>query len=132
MKKIVIVVVGLGVSWALFAPPLADFERIVKGDEGRYGDIKVIEDIFNRQAFDELPAHYDGYRQVYKSGEWIHVISSDSHHGGGTTGVLESNGKRHFYFGHVCGSGEGIPVDYGDIEFDPDQKQNGNRLLKIR
>lgn len=126
----------LGIAWIGFAPPLADLRRIFTGQEGRYGDIKIMDAAFDRQSYDTLPQHFEVLRHDYPDGSWIQVISSDSHHdpGGGTTGVLESNGKRHFYFGHVCGGGEGIAIDFYSDHFDPEQsgKTRNGDLLKVR
>jgi hypothetical protein len=120
-------------AWVLFAPPLADLRRMVAGQEGRYGEIKTMEAAFDRQAYDRLPRHFECFRHDYPDGSWIQVLSSDSHHtsGGGTTGVLESNGRRHFYFGHVCGKGEGIAIRLGKTHFDPLQTSEPG-LLKVK
>ena len=106
------------------APPLSDIDRIVGGKEGRYSDIAIMQRIMDKNEFSSLPGGFYEYRHDYKNGGWIQILSTDSHHGGGTIGVLESNGQRHFYFGHVCGlGGEGLPITYGEDRFEPDQSQ---------
>jgi len=140
MKKITITLVigslSLIAVGVRFAPPLSDIDRIVFGKEGRYSDIAIMERIMDRNAFANLPAGFYGYRHDYKNGRWIRCLTTDSHHGGGTVGVLESNGQRHFYFGHVCGGGEGLPITYGEDNYVPDQSHYpqamGTHLVKIK
>ena len=136
MRRIVnrytVTLLALLVAWALFGPPFADFPRALKGQGGRYGDIKAMNAIFDAQSYNKLPRTFGTLRHDYADGSWIQVISSDSHQGGGTTGVLESNGKRHFYFGHVCGvGGLGIPIDFSGAQFDPAQKGVNGDLIKV-
>lgn len=132
--KYTLPVLALVIVGMVFAPPFADFPRIFTDAEGRYGDIKAMDAAFDQQSYDKLPKHFECIRRDFPDGAWIQVISSDSHHelgGGGTTGVLESNGKRHFYFGHVCGSGVGIAIRIGRDRFDPEQTSEPG-LIKVR
>jgi len=114
---------------AFFLPPPSDIARIVRGQEGRYHDIAIMERIMDKNDFSHLPRGFNATRHDYKGGSWVRIVATDSHHGGGTVGVLESDGRRHFYFGHVCGFGEGVPLVLGENRFDPDQRGD---LVKIK
>lgn len=140
MKKIAMTLVVGSLSLiaigVFFSPSLHDIDRIVFGKEGRYSDIATMERIMDNNGFSKLPSGFYGYRHDYRNGSWIRCLTTDSHHGGGTVGVLESNGQRHFYFGHVCGGGEGLPITYGDNKFEPDQSKYrqamGTSLVKVK
>ena len=119
-----------------FAPPPSDITRILRGQEGRYADIATIERMMDKNDFSHLPQGFYELRVRYKDGSSIQVVCSDSHQGGGTIGVLESNGTRHFYFGHVCGGILGLPLTCGKDKFEPDQRKFGHDksdgLVKIK
>jgi len=126
----------IATAWYL-APAPSDIARILHGQEGRYAEIATMESIMDKNDFSHLPRGFYGRRVDYKNGNWIQVLSTDSHHGGGTVGILESSGQRHFYFAHVCGGGsEGVPLTYGKDKFEPDQSKFGHDktdgLLKIK
>jgi hypothetical protein len=112
-----------------------DIVRIVLGREGRYSDIEEMERIFQSFDSEHIPKtssrkHIHKTKHTYSDGSWIYVLATDSHHGGGTVGVLESSGKQHFYFGHNCGFGEGLFLDFGSNHFNPDQSRSGCRKIK--
>lgn len=92
--------------------------REIIGLEGSHSDIRKMQKAFDSGEYKKFP---HGFKHTYPDGSWIYVLATDSHHGGGTIGVLESSGKKHFYFGHVCGFGEGVGLNRGKDAFDPDQ-----------
>ena len=77
-----------------------------KGD-GSFKDEKEIRNVFlslnANEPQQKLPNNY--YRRTLEDGASYIITGTDSHKGGGTVGVLFSDGTIFTHFCHVCGSG---------------------------
>ncbi len=116
-----IAVLALVTVCGVFKAEIRDIPRMIMGSEGRYSDIKWMRKVFESKPL-KLPG--SGYKHTYPDGSWAALLATDSHHGGGTVGVLKSNGEMHFYFGHNCGLGEGVGIYLGETEFNENQRNN--------
>lgn len=99
--------------------------------DGSYDDIRDMEAAFRKGRYRD--EEYEGHIfRKYPDGSWAYLMATDSHsmEGGGTIGVLESSGKTHFWFDHVCGFGEGVAVTLRGDHFDP--HQSSKRVKEAR
>ncbi len=109
-------IVALSVTYLIYPK----FFLYYFASEGSRADIKEMKRLFKSGEYITNESHLF---VRYDDNSWAYLIATNSHapEYGGTVGVLESTGKTHFWFTHVCGYGLGIPINIAGNNFSANQ-----------